>query len=119
MSLHLNIIRKVKKLIFTIVLIIPKILLENFIFNEKGFAKIALKWIRLRFSKSCGGSSSRIWIVINGDYDPYLESYADYFLPKCRIHRNYDFLNTQEYLKLEKTYDRNLDLRLGKKPNST
>lgn len=89
---------------------------ENFIFNEKGFKKLALKWVGLRFSKSCGGSNSGIWVVNNGDYNPFIKSYAEYFMPKCRIKVDEEFLKTAEYQSLEKTHDENLQIRLRRKP---
>lgn len=81
---------------------------ENFIFNERGFAKLALKWIRLRFSKLNGGSSNRIWIVCNGDYNPYVEAYAEFFAPKCCIKKDKKFLETEEFKKIKSTHDNNL-----------
>ena len=75
---------------------------ENFIFLERGFKKLALRQLRLRFGRRDGGHHNRIVCAGTCDYTPYLESYGEYFLPKCKIKRNLDYLKSEEYIVREK-----------------
>ena len=71
---------------------------ENFIFFEKGFQKLALRQLKLRFGKSEGGSCNQIVCADTSDYTPFVESYGKYFVPKTRIKMDQSYLSTEEYL---------------------
>lgn len=71
---------------------------ENFIFLERGFKKLALRELRLRFGRKNGGNHNKIWCAGTCDYVPYLESYGDYFMPKCKILRDVNYQKSEEYL---------------------
>ena len=58
---------------------------ENYIFFEKGFRKLALRQLRLRFCRSEGGCYSKIICADTCDYIPYIESYGEYFMPKVKV----------------------------------
>lgn len=71
---------------------------ENFIFFEKGFKKLALRQLRLRFGKKNGGNHNLICCAGTCDYTPYIESYGEYFAPIAKIKMSEDYLQTNEYL---------------------
>ena len=71
---------------------------ENYIFFEKGFRKLALRQLRLRFCRSEGGSYSQIVCADTCDYTPYIESYGEYFMPKAKVRMDESYLNSDEYL---------------------
>lgn len=79
---------------------------ENFIFLEKGFKKLALREIRLRFGRRNGGNSKIIRCAFSSDYVPILESYGMYFLPKCRVGKDLNYLDSIEYKEREKNIER-------------
>lgn len=70
---------------------------ENFIFFEKGFKKLSLREVRLRLGERSAENSARIYCAGTCDYTPYLESYGEYFAPICKVKRNNDYLNSEEY----------------------
>ena len=70
---------------------------ENFIFFEKGFKKLALRQIRLRFGRKDGGHHNRIVCADFCDYTPFVESYGEYFLPKAKIAMSADYCQSEEY----------------------
>ncbi len=69
---------------------------ENFIFLEKGFEKLALRELRLRFGRKDGGSHNFICCAFSSDYTPFPKAYGEYFMPKCRVERNLDYENSTE-----------------------
>ena len=71
---------------------------ENFIFFEKGFNKLALRQLRLRFGRKDGGSHKCIVCADTSDYTPYIESYGNCFLPKAKIVMDKTYLQSNEYL---------------------
>lgn len=71
---------------------------ENYIFFEKGFKKLALREIKLRFGRAVGGAHNQIWCAGTCDYVPYLENYAKCFFPKARIGKNEEYYKSVEYL---------------------
>lgn len=81
---------------------------ENFIFFEKGFRKLALRQLRLRFGKNDGGNSNRIICADTSDYTPYLECYGKYFEPKTRIKMDKTYLSSDEYLQRKRIYEESL-----------
>ena len=70
---------------------------ENYLFFEKGFKKLALRELKLRFGKEHGGSSAKIVCAGTCDYTPYLNSYGECFLPKARVKMCESYLCTDEY----------------------
>lgn len=82
----------------------------NFLFLEKGFKKLALRELQLRFGKKDGDSHSRICCAVSSDYSPVLEGYADCFMPKARISKDENYYKSQEYIErkrnLNTSYDR-------------
>lgn len=71
---------------------------ENFIFLERGFKKLALRELKLRFGRKNGGDHNTICCTGTCDYFPYLESYGQYFSPKCKVKMDNDYLQTAEYI---------------------
>ena len=71
---------------------------ENYIFFEKGFRKLALRQLQLRFCRSSGGCHSRIVCADTCDYIPYVESYGEYFMPKAKVRMDEAYLSSDEYL---------------------
>ena len=63
---------------------------ENFIFFEKGFKKLSLRELRLRFGERSAENCARIYCAGTCDYTPYLESYGEYFAPICKVKMNND-----------------------------
>lgn len=81
---------------------------ENFIFFEKGFKKLSLRELSLRFGKKDGGNHNLICCATSSDYSPCIESYGRYFMPKAKIAMDQEYLNSVEYLSrqqiLEESY---------------
>lgn len=67
---------------------------ENFIFLENGFKKLALRELCLRFGKKDGGNHASICCALTSDYTPILQSYGEYFSPKCRVKRDLNYLES-------------------------
>lgn len=78
---------------------------ENFIFFEKGFKKLALRQLKLRFGKSDGGSYNQIVCADTSDCIPFLENYGKYFEPKARVKMDKTYLSSKEYLQRKHIYE--------------
>lgn len=81
---------------------------ENFIFFEKGFRKLALRQISLRFGRSDGGNHNRVVCAETCDYSPSLESYGEYFVSKARVRMDETYLKSDEYLLRKRAYEDSL-----------
>ena len=81
---------------------------ENYIFFEKGFRKLALREVRLRFGKGSGGSHNKIACANSSDYIPLIEHYGEYFEPKARTKMDKAYFKTDEYLTRKQIYDESL-----------
>lgn len=79
---------------------------ENFIFFEKGFKKLALRQLQLRFSKNNGGNVKRIVCADTSDYIPFIESYGMCFQPKVRVKMDKSYLLSDEYLQRKEVYEK-------------
>lgn len=83
---------------------------ENFIFIEKGFQKLSLRQLGLRFGKRDGGNHNLIVCAGTCDYAPYIESYGQYFIPKAKVAMEQTYLQSNEYIlrkqMLEESYCR-------------
>ena len=88
---------------------------ENFIFLERGFNKLALREISLRFGRKSGGNHNSIVCSVSSDYTPHPKAYGDYFLPKCKVKRKEDFLTSKEYLQMEENMKKVLDRKFNRK----
>lgn len=71
---------------------------ENFIFFEKGFRKLALRKLNLRFGKKDGGNHNTIVCADTCDYSPYIDEYGKCFIPKAKIKMDKTYLTSEEYL---------------------
>ena len=90
---------------------------ENFIFVESGFKKLALRELRLRFSRNDGGSHNYIYCAGTSDYTPYLKGYGKCFMPKCRIASDPNYLNSEEYITRSKNTEKAYENKIGRKHN--
>lgn len=83
---------------------------ENFIFFEKGFQKLSLRQLRLRFGRKDGGNHNQIICADGCDYSPFIKAYGKYFMPKVKIVMNQSYLRSDEYLlrkkMLEESYQK-------------
>ena len=75
---------------------------ENFIFFEKGFRKLSLRQLRLRFGRKDGGSHNRIVCADSCDYTPYIKTYGECFMPRAKIVMNQSYLQSDEFLSRQK-----------------
>ncbi len=64
----------------------------------KGFQKLSLQQLRLRFGKRDGGNHNLIVCADTCDYAPYVESYGQYFIPKAKVGMEQACLETNEYI---------------------
>lgn len=78
---------------------------ENFIFFEKGFRKLALRQLRLRFGKNEGGSHNCIVCAETSDYIPFIDCYGKYFEPKAKRKMDKSYLLSNEYLQRKQIYE--------------
>lgn len=81
---------------------------ENYIFLEKGFKKLALRSLKLRFGRKNGGSHAYIQCAYGSDYLPYLKGYGFYFEPKCKIMMNEEYMKSEEFLTRKSNLDRRM-----------
>lgn len=88
---------------------------ENFIFLERGFKKLALRQIRLRFGRKNGGSHNRICCATSSDYTPFPKAYGEYFVPKCRVVRDEKYQFSEECIEREKNIEKVLELKFGRR----
>ena len=70
---------------------------ENYIFFEKGFKKLAMRELRLRFGKKEGGNHNSIVCATSSDYSPHIRSYGEMFLPKAKLGFDESYLSSDEY----------------------
>ncbi len=80
---------------------------ENYLFFEKGFRKLALRELRLRFGREHGGSQSTIVCSMFSDYLPYLENYGLCFQEKAKIKMDDSYLRSEEYCNRRIVYENN------------
>ena len=76
---------------------------ENFIFFEKGFRKLAMRELKLRFGKKAGGNHNDIICAVSCDYSPIIENYGLMFLPIAKIAKSDVYFQTEEYV-MRKSY---------------
>ena len=88
---------------------------ENFIFLEKGFKKLALRELRLRFCKKDGGSHNYICCAASGDYIPIPSAYGKYFMPKCRVLTDQNYESSAECIEREHNISVALDEKFKRK----
>lgn len=69
----------------------------NYIFFEKGFAKLSIREVKLRLGDMPGKNSSYIPCAITSDYTPIIENYGKCFLSLAKISSREDYLNSNEY----------------------
>lgn len=69
----------------------------NYLFFEHGFRKLSLRevWINLGEFKS--KNRAKIICATSSDYTPCLSAYGEMFMPKARIKKNSDYMDTDEY----------------------
>lgn len=78
---------------------------ENFIFFEKGFQKLALRQLRLRFGKENGGAHNQIICANTSDYSPCIESYGKCFMPKAKVIMDQTYLKSDEYILRKRIFE--------------
>ena len=78
---------------------------ENYIFFERGFRKLALRELRLRFDKNNGGNHNRIVCATTCDYFPSPEAYGKFFAFKSKVKMDLSYLQSDEYLMRRKILD--------------
>lgn len=78
---------------------------ENFLFFEKGFRKLSLRQLGLRFGRKDGGNHNQIVCAGTCDYIPFIKSYGKYFMPKAKIVMNQSYLQSDEYLSRQRILD--------------
>lgn len=88
---------------------------ENFIFLERGFKKLALREIRLRFGRKDGGGHNFICCAASSDYTPYPKEYGKFFLPKCKVGYDVNYENSEECIERENNIRAVLDRKLNRK----
>lgn len=80
----------------------------NFLFFEKGFTKLSIRNVRLRFGDRSAKNTAIITCADGCDYTPYIEGYGDYFDYVAKVGNNPSYINTEEYKKrnfwLDKSY---------------
>ena len=86
---------------------------ENYIFFEKGFRKLALRQLRLRFDRKHGGSNNAIICADTCDYIPFIKSYGRYFSPIAKVKMDEHYLQSEEYLQREQIYNESVESKKG------
>lgn len=78
---------------------------ENYIFFERGFAKLSLREVTLRLGSRPSKNCKTITCALGSDYYPVLESYGNYFLPIAKEKEDPAYLSSDEYICRKKAYD--------------
>lgn len=78
---------------------------ENYIFFERGFAKLSLREVTLRLGSRPSKNRKTITCALGSDYYPVLESYGNYFLPIAKEKEDLAYLSSDEYACRKKAYD--------------
>lgn len=81
---------------------------ENFIFLEKGFKKLSLSKLSLRFGRENGGNHNSIVCTVSSDYSPITEAYGYYFQHRARIGKDFNYMKSKEYIFRESNYQKGL-----------
>lgn len=69
----------------------------NYIFFEKGFKKLAVRELWLRLGSEERISRNKIYCAGSCDYFACLETYGNFFLPKAKIGKDPDYIESNEY----------------------
>lgn len=81
----------------------------NFLFFEKGFAKLSLREVRLRLGDKQEKNSNCIVCATTSDYSPTVERYGYYFDPLARVKMNDKYLKSAEYLSRNREFENSLE----------
>ena len=68
-----------------------------FLFFEKGFRKLSLRKVSLRFGDLKGKNQIAVQCAVGSDFSPNLESYGYYFKPIARKMLNKNYYDSEEY----------------------
>jgi hypothetical protein len=80
----------------------------NFLFFEKGFHKLALKEVRLRFGDKIGKNRNSILCAVTSDYSPIVENYGYYFESLAKIGMSAEYRRSDEYKQRKSAYENSL-----------
>jgi hypothetical protein len=81
----------------------------NFLFFEKGFAKLSLREVRLRLGDKQGKNNNSIVCAVTSDYSPIVENYGCYFEPLTRLKMSEEYLKSTEYISRNMEYENSLE----------
>lgn len=81
----------------------------NFLFFEKGFAKLSLREVRLRLGDKQGKNNNNIVCAVTSDYSPVVENYGCYFEPLTRLKMSEEYLKSNEYISRNREYENSLE----------
>lgn len=81
----------------------------NFLFFEKGFAKLSLREVRLRLGDKQEKNSNCIVGATTSDYSPIVENYGYYFNLLARVKMNDKYLKSAEYLSHNRKFENSLE----------
>lgn len=70
----------------------------NYLFFEKGFHKLSLREVTLRFKRSVSSARNTIVCAISSDFSPSPEQYGCYFAPKAKVKMDDSYLLSEEFL---------------------
>lgn len=81
----------------------------NFLFFEKGFAKLSLREVRLRLGDKQRNSNSKIICAMTSDYRPTVENYGCYFESLAKVKMDNNYLKNTEYLLRKNEFRKSLE----------
>lgn len=74
----------------------------NFLFYEKGFAKLALREVDLYSGENKNKNTKKVYCATGSDFSPIIENYGKYFERITKVRMDISYLNEEEY-KLRKS----------------
>lgn len=69
----------------------------NFLFFEKGFKKLSIREVRLRMGDLPGKNYNVIVCAVSCDYNPYPNTYSNFFLPLAKKGEDIGYYETEDY----------------------
>lgn len=76
----------------------------NFIFFERGFAKLSLRSVKLQLYENKSRNRNTVYCASSSDYSPHIENYGNYFSPVAKIGFSRRYLESEEYKKRNEGY---------------
>lgn len=69
----------------------------NFIFFERGFAKLSLRSVRLQLYENKSKNRNTVYCASGSDYSPHIKNYGNFFCSVAKVGFSNEYLESEEY----------------------